>query len=236
VRAPLDARRTGRAVVLAAWAGFFGWLWITGEASRYLGPRTLWILPFGAIALGAALLAQIGTLRSGSGGSALPAGEAAGLLLLLVPILALVVVPRPGLGALAASKKATGAIALGALAVPAPEPGEEIEFIDIHYASRSRDYANEIGVSEGTEVELVGFVTHGPSQPDGTFDLTRFYVSCCAADAVPYSVTVAAPGDDPADDSWLEVSGHLSRQRDRYVVVPERVTARPEPDDPYLFY
>ena len=233
----VDPRRAGRAVVLTAWAGFFVWLWVTGEVSRYLGPRTYWVVPFGALALGAAVVAQLGTLRRRGAPSSVSAREAAGLVLMLVPILAVVVVPRPGLGALAASKKATsqGAIALGSLAAPAPEPGQEISFVDLHFASQSQEYADKAGIGEGTEVELLGFVTQGRNQPEGTFGLTRFYVSCCAADAVPYSATVVAQEGMPAVDTWLEVAGSLTRRGGRYVVVPDTVTERSEPEDPYLY-
>lgn len=229
----IDPRRAARAFALAVWAGFFVWLWASGEVSRYLGPRTYWVVPFGAVTLATAVVAQVGTLRRESP-RALHAREAIGLALLVAPVLAVVIVPRPALGALAASKKATGAIALGSLAAPAPEPGKAISFIDIHYASRSREYAAALGIGDGTDVRLLGFVTTPEGAPPGTFELTRFYVSCCAADAVPYSVTVGS-NEAPAVDSWLEVSGTLSLVDGRYVVVADDVTERSEPEDPYLY-
>ena len=41
--------RSIRALALVAWASVFAWLWITGESVRYLGPRTQWVVPVGAI-------------------------------------------------------------------------------------------------------------------------------------------------------------------------------------------
>ena len=233
-RAAIDPRRALRLLVLAAWTGFFAWLWASGEVSRYLGPRTRWVVPFGIVALGGAALAQAGALRRPAG-RRLSAGEAVGLGVLLVPLLAVAAVPAPALGSLAASKKATGAIALGSLAAPATEPGREISFIDIHYASRSQEYANAAGISEVTEVRLLGFVTTPEDAPQGTFEITRFYVSCCAADGVPYSATVVDAAQDPPRDTWVEVTGTLSRRDGEYVVVAERVERKPEPEDPYLY-
>jgi uncharacterized repeat protein (TIGR03943 family) len=228
--------RATRAAAVGVWALFFAWLWLSGEAARYLGPRTRWVVVFGAFALAGALAAQLARLRYGSGSPS--RRDVAGLAVLIAPVLAVVVVPEPQLGALAASKKATtqGAIALGSLAVPGPEPGEVISFAEIHQASRSQSYANAAGVADGTKVRLTGFVTPVDDGSDGTFGLTRFYVSCCAADAVPFSVTVTAPGPAPPDDTWLDVAGTLSLRGGEYVVVAETMQRRSEPADPYLFF
>ena len=233
-RVGLDARRLARAVVLAAWTGFFVWLLVTGEVSRYLGPRTLWVVPVGAVALALAAVAQLISVRSART-PPLSTREVFGLGALLLPLVAVAVVPTPALGSLAASKKASGAIALGSLAAPAPEPGREISFIDIFYASRSQKYADAVGVSDVTPVELLGFVTTPSEAPRGTFEITRFYVSCCAADAVPYSATVVGSDLSPQRDTWVQVAGTLSRRDDRYVVVADRVMERSEPEDPYLY-
>jgi hypothetical protein len=46
----VDARIL-RGGVLALWAGFFIVLWTTGTSDRYLGSRTQWVVPFGAVVL-----------------------------------------------------------------------------------------------------------------------------------------------------------------------------------------
>jgi putative membrane protein len=234
----LDARRAARAAVMGCWTALLAWLWFSGEVSRYLGPRTLWVVPFGAVALGAAGLAHLVAPRSPVPARRITLAEAGGLALLLVPVLVVIVVPRPSLGALAASRKSTseGTLALGSLAAPAPERGGRISFVEIHFAGESEQYAQGAGITDGTKVSLLGFVTHGDAEPEGDFELTRFYVSCCAADALPYSVAVD-PGDapDPGDDVWLRVSGSLVRRDDRYVLVAERMRRRAEPKDPYLY-
>lgn len=267
-RAPAE---TAREFVVLAWAGFFTWLWLSGQMTRYLGPRTYWVVPVGAVALlavsAAGLLSQRpprpirafvtpgapdpGTKVSqrhhrdggrhavqghrGDGGRALSFGEAAGLALLLVPIVAVIAVPSPRLGSLAASRKASGEAGLSSFAAAAPAPSGDITFIEIEFASRSSEYAAEAGISEGVRVELVGFVTD-PSAPGGGLELTRFYVSCCAADALPHSVLVLPRSERryPAD-TWLRVSGDLHQRGGRWVVVGSRVATQREPDDPYLY-
>jgi putative membrane protein len=88
------------------------------------------------------------------------------------------------------------------------EPIANPSFIDINYAEQSRQYASAVGIEEGSGVDLVGFVSRTRSKPQGTFELSRFYISCCAADAVPYAVAVdpGAPRE-VSEDTWFEVNG-----------------------------
>ena len=55
-------------------------------------------------------------------------------------------------------------------------------------------------------VTLVGFVSKDSAITDG-FVLSRFIMSCCAADAQPLLVHVRSDGPAPPIDSWVEVTG-----------------------------
>ena len=112
-----------------------------------------------------------------------------------------------------------------------------ISFAEIHYANQSADYAAQAGIVEGTPVRLVGFVTHDPNAPEGGFALTRFYVSCCAADALPFSVRIRPPADvvDPQENDWLEVSGRMARDENGLYLDGEEAAEVPEPAVPYLY-
>jgi uncharacterized repeat protein (TIGR03943 family) len=228
-------RRLARGLVLACWAGFFVWLHVSGEKTRYLGPRTYWVVVFGAVVLGAAALAHLLTLRGES--RRVGRSDVAGVATLLLPLLRVVAVPSAQLGALAASRSSAGAGAgaVGANAPPAPDADGETSFVDVHYASESESYAAEAGIAEGMEIELTGFVTHPPGLPSATFGLTRFQVSCCAADAVPYTVPVAADPGGRSDDVWLRVTGRLAIRDGVFVLDPEEITPVDAPDDPYLY-
>jgi uncharacterized repeat protein (TIGR03943 family) len=221
-----------RTFVFGAWATFFWWLWLTDEVTRYLGPRTYWVVVFGAISLTIVALAHApSAVRSETPGRA----EVVAAVALLIPIAVVVMVPRPELGSLAASRKATGAAPAGVVYVP--ESSGEVSFREIDLASRSADYAATLGVSEGIEVELQGFVSGGEEEPIGAFKLARFYVSCCAADAIPYEVIVD-PGSSSATyerDEWLSIDGFLEQRGDDFVVVAESVRSVEEPSDPYLY-
>jgi len=229
----MNVRRLVRAGVLGLWAAFFWWLAVTGEMTRYLGPRTYWVAWFGAVVLTGAALVHLLTLRAG--GHARPTiGDLGGLALLLVPVVMVVAVPEPDLGALAAARKSAGIGSLSS-SIPRPdvEPGE-IGFSEIFYASESSEYATAVGITDGTRVDLTGFVTHPKKGPEGTFSLTRFYVSCCAADALPYSVAIDS-ADEFDDDTWLRVKGRLAARSGDFVIEPASVDKVSEPKNPYLY-
>jgi uncharacterized repeat protein (TIGR03943 family) len=60
----------------------------------------------------------------------------------------------------------------------------------------------------GATLRVVGFVSN-TGAPPGSLLLTRFVLTCCAADA--YAVQVAVAGAPVfADDTWIEVTGRLS--------------------------
>ena len=235
----IDGRIALRGGILGAWAAFFIWLWLSGEMSRYLGPRTYWVIPFGAVTLGGAALAHVYLARSTSPRH-IAYADVGRSVLLIVPLIAAVMVPNADLGALAASRKATGA-GLALANVPTGDDVDPIEnpgFKDVHYADESDRYARATGVVPGKEVILVGFVSEDGGDFAGSFDLTRFYVSCCAADAIPYSVAIEPPSDFSGSlkpDTWLRARGPLELRGDRLVVAATTLEAVPEPEDPYLY-
>lgn len=229
----IDRRRALRGAVLLCWSGFFGWLWLGGEMTRYLGPRTYWVVIFGALSLGAAAIAHLVWLRGSAGAAPITSSDALGALVLVIPLVAVLLVPNARLGAQAASRKASAGGLAAASLLPVPEPDGEISFIDLHYAMESAEYAASAGVIEGAEVELTGFVTYAPS---GQLQLTRFYVSCCAADAIPYSA--ALQGDDARgwkEDVWLNLEGTVSGRGDGLHVEVTSAREVEAPDDPYLY-
>ena len=220
--------RVLRAIVIAVWAVFFGWLLLSGEVDRYIGPRTQWVIVFGTAALtvvGAGMVLSLRRTKERSIGSVL------GVAAMLLPIVAVLVVPKPSLGSLAASLKLSG----GPVVSLRPEPvgaGDEIGFREIEYASESSEYAAASGIVDGLEVELTGFVSHHETG-EANFTLTRFAIFCCAADVVPHSITVDS-SDTYEEDQWLTVTGRLAERDGVFVVEALTIEEISEPDDPYL--
>lgn len=226
------SKRTVMATTLLAWGAFLTWMAASGSIARYLGPRTYWVAWFGAVTL---LLAGAMTALHAfrSPGAATARADRVGAALLAAPIVFVLALPSPQLGAQAASRKAVGAGALSSFAPPSLSGGP-IGLEEIHYAGMSQEYGDQVGIVDGVDVSLTGFVTHPKNEKEGTYSLTRFYISCCAADAVPYSVPVEA-GRDLSDDTWLTVTGTLERRNEGFVVVPAKIEEVTEPSSPYLY-
>ena len=227
-----------RTFTLFVWAAFFVWLLLTGEVHRYIGSRTYWVVIFGAIALTVAAFAHLLTGDRARNGQRVRFKDAFGLVAMLLPILIIVFVPKPGLGALAASKKSSGGIVNAAVGTRPPDrkPGGELSLEEIQYASQSAEYAEAVGIVEGGSVKLVGFVTHPKKAEGGTFALTRFSIFCCAADAVPYTARVVPPegSADYEEDQWLEIKGTLAKDADGFFVQAEEIKEIGEPSSPYI--
>jgi uncharacterized repeat protein (TIGR03943 family) len=93
----------------------------------------------------------------------------------------------------------------------------------------------------GVRIRLLGFVTPQPRGLGG-YLLTRFAISCCAADAT--ALRVAIRGDLVArpSDTWLEVEGRWQQRTDdspdqpaadTAVLMAESVRAIKQPSEPY---
>jgi uncharacterized repeat protein (TIGR03943 family) len=231
--------RGARLAVLAAWAALFVTVWATGSTERFLGPRTHWVAPLGAVLLSAAALAYAsGAVRSVQKRSELTTREASGLLVLLVPFAAILLVPHGALGSFAASRKADDDYFLRA-APPPPRSPDEIGFLDIRIAEGDGLFAAESHIATGVRVQLIGLTTGSTDVPPGTFELARFYIACCVADAmaveVPIDATAVTTTRMPRD-TWLDVTGTLARRGDRFVVEADAIRRVSRPAHPYLSF
>jgi uncharacterized repeat protein (TIGR03943 family) len=230
--------RTLRAIGLLAWGLLFWWLWLSGESVRYLGPRTQWVVPVGAVGLTLAACAylratrDVATERPGL-------RELTGLGALLVPILAAATLAHAQLGSLAASNKLSSrGIDPSALARLASKDATGVSFLQLNAAGRDAALSRELGLSPNRPVRLVGFVSANPGAAR-RFELSRFYITCCVADAVPVSVHVIdrpGHGSHVHRDEWLDVTGLLARGNREWLVRAVRIRHVEAPSDPYLSF
>jgi putative membrane protein len=226
--------RSIRALALVAWAGVFAWLWATGESVRYLGPRTQWVVPVGAIGLTLAAVGYLYATRAESS-SRIGLREGLGLVGLVLPVMAAAVLANAQLGALAASNKLSSrGIDSSALARLASRDAKHIGFLQLNAAGRDEGLTRELGLGEGKSVELTGFV----SSTGRLFTLSRFYITCCVADAVPIGVRVSAGprGAKLEKDDWIDVTGALARGHREWIVRALRIEHVKPPSDPYLSF
>jgi uncharacterized repeat protein (TIGR03943 family) len=124
--------------------------------------------------------------------------------LLLLPVLAIYLIPPPALGSDAVLRESDLAVAPAAdLFEPLP-PGDPLVLTPREVVERAL-YDPESGIFD-RELQVVGFAV--PEEDGAGWYIARISLACCAADGVAYRVLVeGAP--PPAADEWLSVTGRL---------------------------
>lgn len=161
--------------------------------------------------------------------------------LLAAPLIVLAAVAPTALGAAAAQR----ADPLTPTEVDAPDSGlEPIDDSDGPVEMRvyeflSRALWDESESLAGKSIVLEGIVVNDDDIPDG-FRLTRFAVSCCAADGLPLQVGVRGVAEPLDDDTWVRATvvwRPLPEGEDLPEVVEADVISieliDDPPDDPY---
>ncbi|MBE9160568.1 TIGR03943 family protein [Nodosilinea sp. LEGE 06152] len=93
----------------------------------------------------------------------------------------------------------------------------------------------------GQRATVSGFVTHIPDWPDSFIMISRFVLTCCAADAYPVGLPVELPAGTPrpAPDTWLEIKGTMQTTtlngKRQLAIGSATLTEIPEPRTPYEY-
>ncbi|MBA3363132.1 MAG: TIGR03943 family protein [Actinobacteria bacterium] len=211
----------------------FWYLLSSGRSSLYLSSRTDWVVPVGAILLTVAALGRLVSARV-THREILDRRAAWGYGVIVLPVVAVLVLPPAALGSYAATRRSsfvgpsvttsTDDIARG-----------DLTLAEIAGALQSRSGMRALGRRAGSDVTMVGFVTREEGTPANEFVLTRFLVSCCVADALSVQVRVvgAPPGEFKTDD-WVRVTGAVYPLSNEAVVDASEVEGVSRPREPYL--
>ena len=91
----------------------------------------------------------------------------------------------------------------------------------------------------GQPVNVQGFAIHPPELPEQYLLLSRFIITCCAADVYPVGLPVKLTKNRNAypPDTWLEVQGVMITEqfgdRRQLTIQANSVQEIPKPDNPY---
>jgi uncharacterized repeat protein (TIGR03943 family) len=208
-------------------------LTLTGTYTRYVKPgMAVWLGVAGVllVVLGAATVVR--ALRHGRSFDAHGHGGSPAVgWLLLAPIAALLLVAPPTLGSYGVDRGAAVDIrpsADGLDPIAASEGPVPMTLLEFGQRAFDRNGAS----FEGATVQLSGFVAGDDGEG---FQLVRYQIACCAADAAPVVVRVVGiEGDPPPRDTWVTVTGsHRPGDRDVPELAATSLVEIPEPDDPY---
>jgi uncharacterized repeat protein (TIGR03943 family) len=206
-------------------------LTVTDTYRRYVkGGLGLWLTIAGVAIVVLGLITLVRAVRQSRPGHEHDHGIGVGWLL-LAPIAALLLVAPPTLGSYGVGRGANVNIKSGGgVFKPLKRGARPLDMSLLEFGQRAYDHH---GTSfNGARVTLVGFVA---GDVDRGFELARYQISCCAADAAPIVVRVlGTSGDPPARDQWVTVTGKFQPGGgDIPNLLATSVAQIPAPKDPY---
>jgi len=232
-----------QAFVLLLFGGALLRLATTDALLRYVRPVARpWVLLAGAAIVALALWSLFASRSgSGSGSDAHDAevvdehghhGASRAAWLVLAPVIAILVVAPPALGAFTAKRLPVSAITPPSRDFPALRGADPVRISLLDYYSRAAFGAGT--TLAGHRLTMTAFVLR--PEPDG-FQVARLAITCCAADAQPVVVAVQASTPAPARDTWVTVTGTFAGMSPTDATVPvlraDAVTPVGQPSNPY---
>ncbi len=217
----------------------------SGRIALYINPEGAWFaVAMAIVALVGAVLSFLVPLGAeadhghdhddhGHADAAGPVALAGGLVASGI-VVGMLVLPPASLSAELAASRDVGAPPLfaGSDAIALAATGDTASFGVGDWASVFATATNP-DAFDGDAVTLTGFVS---DDSGGGFDLSRLVITHCVIDAQPASLTIATDTAAPATGQWVEVTGTVrSSGAGGLAIVAEKVTAIPEPGDPYEY-
>jgi uncharacterized repeat protein (TIGR03943 family) len=209
-------------------------LTVDGTFQRYVqGGMRPWLLIAGAALLVLGLIALAISLRTRDDeghDDGLDDGHGVGVgWLLLAPVVTLLLVAPPSLGSYGVDRAPPIRITAGKSDLPPLDPtAGPVEMTLLEYTERAFDHDGQ-SMRDAT-IELTGFVSADGS---GEFDLARYQIACCAADAAAAVVRIVGVGSVPPRDQWVKVVGSYAPGSDVPVLAATSLQEITAPDDPY---
>lgn len=170
--------------------------------------------------------------------SLLPTGMTT-ILLLATAIVGLIVTPRLFTSHAAIQRGVTEDLTVTRTQTQSFRVGEKSENRSLVDWIRTLNLYPEPDAYTGQKVNINGFVVYPPDLPNNYLLLSRFVITCCAADAYPIALTVKFNGDRQTypTDSWLEVRGKMTTEtlqgKRQLVVTATTLTPILTPKNPY---
>jgi putative membrane protein len=225
------------------------WLALTGQLILYIHPRyVLFTVIMAALAL---MLIVASFLRTPHDHDDPPTRLQKSLTIVgaaaaLVIALAMVVVPPATLSSATALQRDIGGAAVGSdtttlNAASTASNASFAKFTVLDWSSLLRQ-SSDPAFYAGKPVDVTGFVTADPDDPDNVFFVSRFVITCCAVDAQPVGVPVYLPDwkQKFAEDKWVRVKGAFAadpstKSAQQLALLPTATTVVAKPTQPYLF-
>lgn len=235
-------------LAIAAWGVLFLNYWLTDKLYLLIHPNYMWLTVaagIGLLALAAwkgVFLLQRSRNRNISSDlphiTLLPTGWSS-TLLLATAILGLVITPRAFASQTAIQRGVIDGPTLTRVKPQAFRASSNTEDKSIVDWVRTLTVYPEPDAYTGQAAKVQGFVIYPPDLPNQYLLISRFVLTCCAADAYPISLPVKLTGtrDQYKPDAWLEVQGQMVTEtlagKRQLVIRATAIKPIDEPKNPY---
>ncbi|MEB3883600.1 TIGR03943 family putative permease subunit [Lyngbya sp. CCY1209] len=242
------------ALAIAAWGFLLLKYWITGKLNILIHPNYFGLTIFGGVGLlilggfrawelwqNSRKNPELAARQSLDHITLFPQGWSTALLL-IAALMGLLITPRTFGSHTALQRGLTESLPVTRLepqefrTAAKPEERGLIEWVRLLNVNPEPD------TYKGQKVDVTGFVIYPPSLPKNYIWISRFVITCCAADAYPVGLPVLLPDNNRApypQDSWLQVEGEMTTQvlnnERRLTIKALRLTPIPEPRNPYEY-
>ncbi len=235
-------------LAIAAWGILMLRYWLTGKLNLLIHPNYFWLVITGGggLLIVSSLKAWELLQRQGRRTRVTSTGHItlfppgfSSVLLLITAIIGLLFTPRVFASQTALQRGVTdflGATRAQPQAFRSAVAPQERSLLDW---VRTLNVYPEPDAYTGQNVKVQGFVVHSPELPPEYFLLSRFVITCCAADAYPVGlpVKIAQNRQAYAPDTWLEVAGKMTTEnlagKRQLTIQASSLKQIPEPKNPY---
>jgi uncharacterized repeat protein (TIGR03943 family) len=235
-RAPkrVSPARLAGAAGIGVWAGLFWFVLFSGRTALYLGSRTRWVVPMGAVLLTIVFLGRLASVRVYGEVEPIRRRDSWTFAVIAIPVVVLLAIPTASLGTFSVARRASlsaGGFSSGE-AIP---PTGDLSFVHVGSAQINRETMRALVARAGSTSSFTGFVDRRPGEPADEFLLSRFLISCCIADALSIQVRVVnAPPGEFESDEWVRATGALYPLGREVILDAREVVTVPKPKHPYL--
>jgi uncharacterized repeat protein (TIGR03943 family) len=235
------------AIAVTAWGALLLNYWLNGSLSILIHPSYFWLAAFTGFALliigsiKAYLLFKYPQAKPSTAGhvSLLPGNWAIGLLL-ITAIAGLLINPR----VFTSSKAIQGGVTENSAITRSqpqsfrsqvkPEKRSLVDWV------RTLSAYPEPDTYSGQQANVSGFVVNSAELGSEYLLLSRFVITCCAADVYPVSLTVKLPADQQYKaDTWLAVTGQMVTEtiggNRQLILVAKNIKPIETPRNPYEY-
>lgn len=234
-------------LAIAAWGILLLKYWLTGKLYLLIHPNYTWLTVVTGVALLLLATWRIrGILkqpnnfagRASSHLALLPRGWGS-TLLLATAILGLIITPRAFASQTAIQRGVADAPTLTRVKPQAFRGSANSEDKSIIDWVRTLTVYPEPDAYTGQKAKVQGFVIHPANMPDQYLLISRFVITCCAADVYPVSLPVklTQSRNTYKPDTWLEIEGQMVTEtlagKRQLAIAATSIQPIPEPKNPY---